>query len=1412
MLPIQIALPDFAAWVEANSNEVRSDRIPSLLSFVTSLPSARAVGVDAHMLLALMGAMPTLLVLDGFDEVGATQDRSRIVEAARELLIALAEQNSHAQVVATTRPQGYADELTKVGIKFQKIYLSPLTRGEALEYADKLIHAKISGVDQRAKALRQIHEAAAEPATERLLTTPLQVTIMTALVQQLGRAPRERWNLFLRYFSYTYDREIERNTYASALLAEHRSHIERIHARVALLLQVEAERQGGASARMARERLEEVIAEVLAEDEIAKDQRQDLIREIAIAAENRLVFLVEPEPGKFGFEIRSLQEFMAAWALTSGRDSEVEARLHQVAKAPMFRNVALFVASRLFSEGSPLRDILADRICGSLDEDLSDRLASVSRAGALLALETLEEGAALSQPKRARALMGRAIALLSLPPGLEHVRLVRAVNEETETTFTLALETALNAADSDARYCKETAWLCLIDATNRNAAWAIQIGERHWSAGVATPALFEALSRTHVQLGDWTCKRFESLGAKVNPRSVFGSSVELREQRDSEPPSWLTWIVAVLGGNGSWRFRNRNGILSISHPERRRLQRRRPDYPQPKGKSWDEWVAVAAFECEPDATTLAAALDAIASNGQSIHWRHLEWRVSWPLGCCLSVASDSDDLRRVAKLVRSGTLGDTDSWVSAERGWKDRSTAALNLAGLAAGMPWRLDSIAAAPPFLAFPIWRIVERSQSRVKGDRILATIREADEAFQLSKADILRHRLAELCLSNWRKLATRTSAAKFDPKPWIETARGSISLLVPRPLFLSIEDLNVLLELAKGAISHPWFATPKAAIGALEELPESLPLLQLVSRLVGLHAEHYFREQELDIASIDLAVKRFGVWATLSPDVRGVVGPLMVLAGEYDGAIDREIFDSVASNAAEGMGSWECLLGALQIGRLKQSRVEDFLVSIYAKIGSSHKLSDRVIRQIRDQLQKRTSDLDSQATWNRLVLPLPYPKLPLEARLTGGIPKSPVRIESIELQDIGGIRRLTLDLKQPITGLGQWTVLLGTNGSGKTTILRSLVLALRNVKNPSIWPKWVFGIAWQRIPASREGGNINPIITVRLGDGIEHRTQFRPGPGINVSQLPEQNQTNLFPLFAYGCRRGSALGGTARQVNLEDDSGPEVATLFDEGADLIQAETWLVALEGDVSKSGRSKIVFEGVISCLRKLLNIPDIVVAEQHLWIIESGGSRLPFSSLSDGYLTQAGWFLDLIARWLKIAELEDIEIDEGFLSNMRGLVLIDEIDLHLHPQWQIAIIARTRSLLPQMSFIVTTHNPLTLVGARAEEIWILDKTDEGLSLTSGANTPMLLSGGQLYRQYFGISDIYPSDLGRKLQRYGFLSGNALRNDQEQSELERLQHELQRANADPGWQITPRALSADQGAPSKSKSRSALKRSD
>ncbi len=74
--------------------------------------------------------------------------------------------------------------------------------------------------------------------------------------------------------------------------------------------------------------------------------------------------------------------------------------------------------------------------------------------------------------------------------------------------------------------------------------------------------------------------------------------------------------------------------------------------------------------------------------------------------------------------------------------------------------------------------------------------------------------------------------------------------------------------------------------------------------------------------------------------------------------------------------------------------------------------------------------------------------------------------------------------------------------------------------------------------------------------------------------------------------------------------------------------------------------------------------------------------------------------------------------------------------------------------------------------------------------------MFLTGGQIYSQYFGIRDVYPHELGRKLQRYGFLSGYALRSDKEQAEMETLRKELQARGIAPGWEEVPRQSADDE----------------
>jgi hypothetical protein len=402
--------------------------------------------------------------------------------------------------------------------------------------------------------------------------------------------------------------------------------------------------------------------------------------------------------------------------------------------------------------------------------------------------------------------------------------------------------------------------------------------------------------------------------------------------------------------------------------------------------------------------------------------------------------------------------------------------------------------------------------------------------------------------------------------------------------------------------------------------------------------------------------------------------------------------------------------------------------------------------IELARRLLESRRSELERRAVWSRLGMPAPMPVASAASAIADGIPLDPVYIQAIHLRDVRGIQELKLEPKLPSPGSGQWIVLLGPNGAGKSTILRSLVLSLRNIRDPMIWPKGTFADPWERLPLRVGGNGGGASMSVVLNDGVQRTTSVRSSAGVTLSQSPVLDEPRLFPLFAYGSRRGSALGGAPREVVLGEDDGPEVATLFDEGAALIHAETWLLQWYGDAARNQSSYQVLEATLSALVTFLDIEGISFEDRRVWVTEKSGVRIPFGAMSDGALTSAGWLLDLIARWLAIAMKLGTAIDASFMAKMTGIVLIDELDLHLHPRWQVEVIGRTRQLLPKMSFVVTTHNPLTLIGAKAEEIWVLQAGETGVCALPGTEAPMFLTGGQLYQQYFGIADIYPNEIG------------------------------------------------------------------
>src|SRR5690606_31919722 len=159
-----------------------------------------------------------------------------------------------------------------------------------------------------------------------------------------------------------------------------------------------------------------------------------------------------------------------------------------------------------------------------------------------------------------------------------------------------------------------------------------------------------------------------------------------------------------------------------------------------------------------------------------------------------------------------------------------------------------------------------------------------------------------------------------------------------------------------------------------------------------------------------------------------------------------------------------------------------------------------------------------------------------------------------------------------------------------------------------------------------------------------------------------------------------------------------------------------------------------------------------LVEKHRFELKIGAEtlKLPATWLSQGYQSTIAWIADIIGQVFSEAG------GPVALAEMEGLVLIDEIDLHLHPKWQLGLIPTLKRVLPKLQFIVTTHSPMVLPGLSREEVVILRPDEDGnVVAQESPETPALLTGSEIYRLFFGIDRLHPANLGADLQRYSFL---------------------------------------------------------
>jgi len=295
-----------------------------------------------------------------------------------------------------------------------------------------------------------------------------------------------------------------------------------------------------------------------------------------------------------------------------------------------------------------------------------------------------------------------------------------------------------------------------------------------------------------------------------------------------------------------------------------------------------------------------------------------------------------------------------------------------------------------------------------------------------------------------------------------------------------------------------------------------------------------------------------------------------------------------------------------------------------------------------------------------------------------------SQIRLDDVRCFDKGFVINLERDGK-PIL----WASILGDNATGKTTLLRSIAIGLCDESSAA-------GLLKESEQGYIRRDESKATVSISLKDTKEPKkeiciattiTRTDTEGGHPFERLRQKTEPpEHFPwddLFtcAYGTGRGASGTGDIAGYSVIN----AVYNMFNYSEGLQNPELAFRRMEEERQKNLRS---------ALRKVLNLDS----GQQIKLTGSGfivdgvwGREMPLRDLADGYKSTFYWITDLwgwaVSHNPNISKSEEIS----------GIVLIDELEQHLHPSWQRYVIGRLRTQFPRVQFIVTTHSPLIALG-------------------------------------------------------------------------------------------------------------------
>jgi hypothetical protein len=328
---------------------------------------------------------------------------------------------------------------------------------------------------------------------------------------------------------------------------------------------------------------------------------------------------------------------------------------------------------------------------------------------------------------------------------------------------------------------------------------------------------------------------------------------------------------------------------------------------------------------------------------------------------------------------------------------------------------------------------------------------------------------------------------------------------------------------------------------------------------------------------------------------------------------------------------------------------------------------------------------------------------------------------VRRLVIENIRGFRQLDFGFERPKGVFAGWTVITGDNASGKTAFLKCLASALvgpeiLRILQPSLrgWVRqncaagtiaaqltvgekdsFAKGRPYEKVFWSELELTEMDSAEVSLGQGKKYK-----GKGRGPTNGPWTDSPKGWFSSGYGpFRRLYGSSTEAQRVMVGPSRAARYVTMFREDATLGECEIWLKELKHKELEGGVcEKELLRKVLALINDGL-LPSGIRADKvdsdGLWLRQPNNVVLPLTEISDGFRAVLALVVDIVRHLAEVYGQEEL-LEEGsspLCVPLPGVILIDEIDSHLHPEWQRRIGFWLKERFPSIQFLVTTHSPL-----------------------------------------------------------------------------------------------------------------------